>query len=111
MSKKLHRFIDKNEYDNYINNVPQLSRPQVCYCRDGRLVSYFPILLKIICDDKVVGKTYKCSATANGIKRDALSWSIIDGKEYAAISQEGLITISVSQTPDNGQRGGGAGSD
>ena len=94
MSKKLHKFIDKNEYDDYINNVSQLVRPQVCYCRDGRLVSYFPIILKIICDDKVVGKTYKCSATANGIKRDTLSWSIIDGKEYATISQEGLITIS-----------------
>ena len=96
MGKKLHRFIDKNEYDGYIDNVPQLLRPQICYCRDGKLVSYFPMLLKIICDDNVVGKTYKCSATANGIKRDTLSWSIIEGKEYATISQEGLITISQS---------------
>ena len=98
MGKKLHRFIEKDEYDGYIDNVPQLSRPQICYCRDGKLVSYFPMLLKIICDDKVVGKTYKCSATANGIKRNNLTWSIIEGNEYATISQDGLITISQSSS-------------
>ena len=94
MKDFLYRFTDKNEYNNYIANIPQLSRPQVCYCRDGRLISYFPITLKIICDDSITSKTYQCSATANGVKRTAVSSFIVEGSQYATISNSGLLTMS-----------------
>ena len=94
MATFLRLFETKSEYDSYIANVPEASRPETCYCREDKSVSYFPIIVNIICDNTIIGKTHQCSVITKGITRNTgVVWSIIEGNEYATISSDGLLTI------------------
>ena len=94
MASFLRLFKVENEYDSHITNVPENSRPETCYCRQNRNVTYHPIIVNIICNDRIFGKTQQCTVTAKGITRnDGVRWSIAEGSEYATITSDGLLTI------------------
>lgn len=94
MSSFLRLFKTRSEYDTYIANVGENTRPETCYCREDKSVSYFPIIVNIICDDRIVGKTHQCGVITKGITHSTgVVWDIVEGREYATISSDGLLTI------------------
>ena len=58
------------------------------------MVSYYPIVVNIVCADSIESETFQCTATARGKKITSnITWRIISGGSYATISQSGLITV------------------
>ena len=81
-------------YDDYTDNVDNLRIPNVSYCRENTTNYYYPTIVTIICDDRIVGKTFQCSMSAKGeIRTTGTNWSIVEGSEYATITSSGLLTI------------------
>lgn len=93
MANFLKLFTDYEEYSEYISNVGELVRPEICYYRNGKLVSFQPIILKIMCGDNIIGETCQCTAVAKG-KKKKCSWFISKGGAYASIDKNGLLTIN-----------------
>jgi len=91
MSKFISLFTSYSEYSSSVN---LLKRPNVTYCREKRVNTYFPSIINIMCDDDIETETFQCTATLNGKKiTNNISWQITSGSQYATITQTGLLTV------------------